>query len=92
MVEDSLPAGVDEAPPQPLVLPVTEPRRRPPTLAIVLLSASVGLVGGAAAAWGVYQRLGPVERIVATQPPQYTGGPAAPSYTSIAATAAPSVV
>jgi putative serine protease PepD len=92
MVEDGLPTGIDETRPQPLVLPVAEPRRRPPTLAIVLLSASVGLVGGAAAAWGVYQRLGPVERIVATQPPQYTGGPAAPSYPSIAATAAPSVV
>jgi putative serine protease PepD len=92
MVEDGLPAGVDEAPPEPLRLPVPEPRRRPPTLAIVLLSASVGLVGGAAAAWGVYQRFGPVERIVATQPTQYTGGPATPSYQTIAANAAPSVV
>jgi len=92
MVEDGLPAGVDDAPPQPLVLPVPEPRRRPPTLAIVLLSASVGLVGGAAAAWGVYQRLGPVERIVATQPSQGPGGPVTPSYQSIAASAAPSVV
>ncbi|TMC98457.1 MAG: hypothetical protein E6J03_13555, partial [Chloroflexi bacterium] len=92
MVEDGLPAGVDDAPPQPLILPVPEPRRRPPTLAIVLLSASVGLVGGAAAAWGVYQRLGPVERIVATQPSQGPGGPVTPSYQSIAASAAPSVV
>jgi len=92
MVEDGLPGGVDDAPPQPLVLPVPEPRRRPPTLAIVLLSASVGLVGGAAAAWGVYQRLGPVERIVATQPSQGPGGPVTPSYQSIAASAAPSVV
>jgi S1-C subfamily serine protease len=92
MVEDGLPAGVDEAQPQPLVLPVGEPRRRPPTLAIVLLSACVGLVGGAAAAWGVYQRFGPVERIVATAPTQYTGGPATPSYQTIADNAAPSVV
>jgi S1-C subfamily serine protease len=94
MVEDSLPDPVEGSVPQPLVLPVGEaaPRRRPPLLAVVLLSACVGLVGGAAAAWGVYQRLGPVERIIATQPTQYTGGPVTPSYQSIAATAAPSVV
>jgi putative serine protease PepD len=94
MVEDSLPDPVEGSVPQPLVLPVGEaaPRRRPPLLAVVLLSACVGLVGGAAAAWGVYQRLGPVERIIATQPTQYAGGPVTPSYQSIAATAAPSVV
>jgi putative serine protease PepD len=94
MVEDSLSDAAEGSAPQPLVLPVGEagPRRRPPLLAVVLLSACVGLVGGAAAAWGLYQRLGPVERIVATQPTQYSGGPVNPSYQSIAATAAPSVV
>lgn len=90
VVENGLEHRVD---PDPISLPVGEARRRrPPMLAVVLLSACVGLVGGAAAAWGVYQRLGPVERIIATQPPAYNGGPAPPSYQSVAAGAAPSVV
>jgi putative serine protease PepD len=93
MVEDGLPGAAEGGTPEPIVLPVGEsrPRRRPPMLAVVLLSACVGLVGGAAAAWGLYQRLGPVERII-TQSPQFSGGPVSPSYQSIAATAAPSVV
>lgn len=91
VVKDGLPHAVEASP---LPLPVAPPRtrRQPPMLAVVLLSACVGLVGGAAAAWGVYQRLGPVERIIATQPAPNVGGPATPSYQLIAAGAAPSVV
>ena len=37
---------------------------RPPLWAAVALSACVGLVGGALAAWGIYSRFGPVERVV----------------------------
>ncbi|MDQ6748341.1 MAG: S1C family serine protease, partial [Candidatus Dormibacteraeota bacterium] len=37
---------------------MSQPLRRPPLLAAVVLSAVVGLVGGAASAWGIYHRLG----------------------------------
>ncbi|MFN2452558.1 MAG: S1C family serine protease [Candidatus Dormibacteria bacterium] len=37
---------------------MNQPGPRPPLLAAVLLSAVVGLVGGAASAWGIYHRLG----------------------------------
>src|SRR5205085_663576 len=43
------------------------PGRRSPLLAVVVLSACIGLLGGALAAWGIYARFGPVERVV-TQP------------------------
>jgi S1-C subfamily serine protease len=66
--------------------------RHPPLLAVVLLSACVGLAGGASAAWAVYQRLGPAERIVAAPVTQPGGGSAAPSSQSLAAAAIPSVV
>jgi S1-C subfamily serine protease len=72
-------------------VPEAEPRR-PPLLAVVLLSACVGLAGGGSAAWAVYQRLGPVERIVAAPVTQPGGGSAVPSSQSLAAAAAPSVV
>jgi S1-C subfamily serine protease len=70
-----------------------EARRRPPLLAVVVLAACLGLVGGAAAAWGIYQHYGPVERIITTQAPSSSGGrsPAA-TVGTIATTAAPSVV
>lgn len=42
---------------------VGEPSRRPPLLAAVVLSAVVGLVGGAASAWGIYHRLGPGQQV-----------------------------
>ncbi|GAC1340652.1 MAG: hypothetical protein NVSMB29_09860 [Candidatus Dormibacteria bacterium] len=38
---------------------MSDPPGRPPLLAAVVLSAVVGLVGGAASAWGIYHRLGP---------------------------------
>jgi len=62
-------------------------------LAAVVLSASLGLVGGAAAAWAIYQHYGPAERII-TQIPSNSGGgkEAAASVGAIASTAAPSVV
>jgi len=59
-------------------------------LAAVLLSAIVGLVGGAAGAWALYQRLGPAREIV-TSPTQPSGGGAAP-LSSLAARVAPSLV
>jgi len=43
---------------------VTVHAGRQPLLAAVVLSACVGLVGGALAAWGIYSRFGPVERVV----------------------------
>jgi S1-C subfamily serine protease len=66
---------------------------RPPLLAAVVLASCLGLVGGAAAAWGIYQHYGPVEHIVTTQAPT-TSGNASPAATvgSIATAAAPSVV
>jgi putative serine protease PepD len=65
-------------------------RRR--LLAAVVLSACLGLVGGAAAAWGIYQHYGPVEHIVTTQAPAGGGQSPAATVGSIATAAAPSVV
>ena len=48
-------------------------QRRPPLLAVVALSTCVGLIGGALAAWAIYARFGPVERVV-TQPITVAGG------------------
>ena len=39
-------------------------RPRSQLIAAVVLSACVGLLGGALAAWGIYARFGPVERVV----------------------------
>jgi S1-C subfamily serine protease len=64
-------------------------------LAAVGLSASLGLVGGAAAAWGIYQHYGPVERVVTQFVPQTSDGSkagSAGSVGSIADAAAASVV
>ena len=47
--------------------------RRPPLLAVVALSTCVGLIGGALAAWAIYARFGPVERVI-TQPITVSGG------------------
>ena len=78
----------------------TEPRirgprewslRRVPLLPAIVLSVCLGLIGGAAAAWGIYQHYGPVERVV-TQAPSSQSGSSAPSVGSIATGAQPSVV
>ena len=63
-------------------------------LAAVVLSASLGLVGGAAAAWAIYQHYGPAERIITQVPTTSDGGgrSAGASVGSIADTAAASVV
>lgn len=64
-------------------------------LAAVALSASLGLVGGAAAAWGIYQHYGPVERVVTQfvpQSPDGKGNGSAASVGSIADAATASVV
>jgi len=67
--------------------------RRPPLLAAVVLAACLGLVGGAAAAWGIYQHYGPVERIITTQAPSSGSNQAPPATVgTIATAAAPSVV
>jgi len=71
------------------------PARRPPLLAAVLLSASVGLVGGASAAWAIYRSLGPAS--VAAPAVVAPGGngstaPTTTTYASIAQATAPSLV
>ncbi len=69
--------------------------RRPPLLAAVVLSACVGLVGGASAAWGIYHHFGPAEQVVSPSvgtPSGGGGGGGNPTYASIAAAAAPSLV
>jgi serine protease Do len=48
------------------------PSRRTRLVALVVLSACIGLLGGALAAWGIYARFGPVERVV-TQPITVSG-------------------
>jgi serine protease Do len=42
----------------------TAARPRDRLLAAVVLSAVIGLVGGGVAAWGIYARFGPVERVI----------------------------
>jgi serine protease Do len=65
--------------------------RRPPLLAAVVLSACVGLLGGAGGAWALYQRLGPAREIVST--PAQTGPSGSEgTYGAVAAKAAPSIV
>jgi serine protease Do len=39
-------------------------RPRDRLIAVVVLSAVIGLVGGGLAAWGIYARFGPVERVI----------------------------
>lgn len=61
---------------------------------MVVLSACVGLIGGSLAAWGIYARFGPVERVVTQLAPAPGGasGGGATSVTAIAQQAASSVV
>ena len=67
--------------------------RRVPLLPAIVLSICLGLIGGAAAAWGIYQHYGPVERVVTQVPSSQTGSQAPPvSVGAAAASAAPSVV
>ena len=67
--------------------------RKPPLLAAVVLSACVGLVGGSLAAWAIYARFGPVERVVTQFAPQPGGGGgSAPSVAQVGQQAAASVV
>lgn len=65
-------------------------------LAVVVLSACVGLIGGASAAWALYHRLGPSERTVttvSTQPGGGGGGAGQPvTLDSIATDRSPSIV
>jgi len=65
-----------------------------PLLPAIVLAICLGLIGGAAAAWGIYQHYGPVERVVTTQvPAAQPGSSAAPaSVGAIAGGAAASVV
>jgi S1-C subfamily serine protease len=46
----------------------TAARPRERLIAAVVLSAVIGLVGGGLAAWGIYARFGPVERVTITNP------------------------
>jgi S1-C subfamily serine protease len=68
--------------------------RRVPLLPAIVLSICLGLIGGAAAAWGIYQHYGPVERVITTQPPSNPGGSqaAAAGAGAAASAAAPAVV
>ena len=45
----------------------TAARPRDRLIAAVVLSAVIGLVGGGLAAWGIYARFGPVERVTLTK-------------------------
>ena len=65
-----------------------------PLLPAIVLAICLGLIGGAAAAWGIYQHYGPVERVVTTQvPAAQPGSSAAPaSVGAIAGGAVASVV
>ena len=66
--------------------------RRPPLFAAVVLSACVGVVGGSLAAWAIYARFGPVERVVTQLTPQQGGTGSAPSVAQVGQQAAASVV
>ncbi len=57
----------------------TAARPRDRLIAAVVLSAVIGLVGGGLAAWGIYARFGPVERVTQQT---IVGGPAAPAARS----------
>jgi S1-C subfamily serine protease len=65
--------------------------RHVPLLPAVVLSVCLGLIGGAAAAWGIYQHYGPVERVI-TQAPASQSGSTAPNVGAITSAAVASVV
>ncbi|MFN2582785.1 MAG: S1C family serine protease [Candidatus Dormibacteria bacterium] len=69
-------------------------RRNQRLLAAVVLAACIGLVGGALAAWAIYARFGPVERVITQTAPQAgsSGGGGAPSVAQIAQQASASVI
>jgi S1-C subfamily serine protease len=50
----------------------TAARPRDQLIAAIVLGAVIGLIGGGLAAWGIYARFGPVERVTITNP---GGGP-----------------
>ncbi|HZS15451.1 MAG TPA: S1C family serine protease [Candidatus Dormibacteraeota bacterium] len=80
--------------PQPPVIRATGAwtLRRVPLLPAIVLSICLGLIGGAAAAWGIYQHYGPVERVITQAPASQPGSQAQPaSVGAIATTAAPSI-
>lgn len=82
----------EPAPPPPRD-PAPPAGRSPNLLAVVVLSAVIGVVGGAAGAWAVYERLGPAtERIVSTGGQPLGAGSGALTYGAIAERAAPSLV
>src|SRR5205807_6996617 len=88
------PSRVEPAPPPPAETPpapVAPDRSRLQLLAAVVLSACLGLIGGAAAAWGIYQRLGPAQRLVQVGGPGGGSG-TAPAVGSLVADVAPAVV
>jgi len=64
--------------------------RRPQLLAAVVLSACVGLLGGSTAAWAIYHRLGPAERVI--NQPVASGSGGGSTLSGIAADRSPSVV
>jgi serine protease Do len=87
----------DEPTPQPPRATVRGDRpwslRRVPLLPAIVLSVCLGLIGGAAAAWGIYQHYGPVERVVTQVPASQSGSqPSTGSVGAIAGAAGPSVV
>ena len=68
-------------------------KRRPPLLAVIVLSACIGLVGGSLAAWAIYARFGPVERVVTQlEAPPGGGGGSGVSVAQVAEQAGASVV
>jgi putative serine protease PepD len=71
---------------------VTAGAGRPPLLAAVVLSACVGLLGGALAAWGIYSRFGPVERVITQSISPGTSGNPGVTVGTIAAQKAAAVV
>jgi len=66
--------------------------RRPVLLAAVLLSAVVGLIGGAGGAWALYQRLGPAREVVSSPNQGGAAGSGALTFDTLAARVSPSVV
>jgi putative serine protease PepD len=57
----------ETAPDSPPIQPLIRPGARVRVLAIAILAALVGALGGGAAAWSIYQHYGPVQRIVYQQ-------------------------
>ncbi|MBV8445766.1 MAG: trypsin-like peptidase domain-containing protein [Candidatus Dormibacteraeota bacterium] len=72
---------------------MTSSAQRPrQVLAAVVLAACVGLVGGALAAWAIYARFGPVERVITQVTNVGGGGSSGQTVGSVAGTAEASVV